>query len=233
MEKNETGERLGAVEAITTTPSVRRVKPDPIPDETIWTILDAAIRGPYSGFAERWAWVVVTDQATKDVIGAWYREAWVNLAVGRKAKVRRMLRRVFGERSWTVDPPEPPQTANDRAGDYLGDNIQRAPVWIFAVLTGVRGEPSLEDGGSIFGAIQNLMVAARAHGVGSILTMLHLRRERAIAELLGLPADARPIALIPMGYPVSGRFSTPKRRPVETLTHWGRWGQLRSRSNGA
>jgi nitroreductase len=226
---NDTVQQVGALDAIFTTPAVRRVRPDPIPEDLIWTILDAAIRGPYNGYDERWSWIVVTDQATKDTIGEWYRDAWVNLAVGRKAKVRRVLRRIVGSNRWTIDPPEPPQTANDRAGDYLGENIQRAPLWIFAVRSGIRGEPTLADGASIFGAIQNLMLAARALGIGSILTMLHRKHEREVAELLRLPSDARPIALIPMGYPVSGTFSTPKRRPVDAVTHWERWGQHRQR----
>jgi nitroreductase len=224
-------EQVDVVEVIRSTPSVRRVKPDPIPDETIWTILDAAIRGPYTGYTERWGWIVVTDQPTKDIIGRWYRDAWVNLAVGRKAKVRRMLRRVIGTNKWTVDPPEPPQTANDRAGDYLGDNIQLAPVWIVAVLSGIKGQPSLEDGATIFGAIQNLMVAARSLGIGSTLTMLHREKEREVSQVLGLPPDTRPIAIVPMGYPMSETFATPKRQSVSAVTHWEKWGHQRTRGS--
>jgi nitroreductase len=102
-------------------------------------------------------------------------------------------------------------------------------VWIFAVLRGIPGEPSLVDGADIFGAVQNLMLAARKYGVGTTLTMLHRKRESDVARVLGLPDDARAIALIPMGYPESERFHTPRRPPVETVTHWDRWGSQRGR----
>jgi nitroreductase len=213
------------LDVLRTTPAVRRVRRDPIPTDVIRSIVGAAIYAPFNGYTERWAWIVVTDQPTKDTLAAYYRDAWVNLAVGRKAKVRRFLRRIVGENRFTVDPPEPPQTANDRAGDYLGDNMQHAPVLVVAVLVDSRREPTFEDGASMFGAIQNLQVAARSLGVGSILTTLHRVHEREVATALGLPRPHRPIAIIPMGYPVSGTFATPKRTPLEDVLHWNRWGQ--------
>jgi nitroreductase len=75
------------------------------------------------------------------------------------------------------------------------------------------------------------MLVARKHGVGSTLTMLHRSRERDVARLLGLPSDAQTIALVPLGYPI-GEFSTPRRNPVETVTHWERWGAVRTRPRG-
>ena len=74
------------------------------------------------------------------------------------------------------------------------------------------------------------MPTVRKYGVGTTLTMLHRTREADVAKVLGLPADARAIALIPMGYPESGRFHTPRRPLVETVTHWDRWGSQRERS---
>jgi nitroreductase len=70
----------------------------------------------------------------------------------------------------------------------------------------------------LFGAVQNLMLAARRYNVGSTLTMLHRRKEREVGRLLGLPDDARAIALIPLGYPRSGRFTVARRAPVEAET---------------
>jgi nitroreductase len=221
------GAPLDVETTIFSTPAIRRLKPDAVPDEVIWAAIDAAIRGPSSGNERRWAWVVVRDSETKQLIGQWYREAWEQLKPGRRERLRSLGGRLIGR-----PPAETGNLASDpnyRSGLHLANNIGRAPVWIFAVLRGISGEPSLVDGADIFGAIQNLMLTARKYGVGSTLTMLHRRRERDVANVLGLPPDARPIALIPMGYPTSGRFHTPRRPPVETVAHWERWGVLRAR----
>jgi nitroreductase len=115
------------------------------------------------------------------------------------------------------------------AGEHLAANIGRAPVWVFAIVEGVTGTPTVVHGANIFGAVQNLMLAARAHGLGSTLTMLHRQRESEVASLLGLPEGARALALIPIGYPESGRFFRTRRRPVETVVYWDRWGEARRR----
>jgi len=220
---------LSALEVLFSTPAVRRVTDEPIDDQAIWTVLDAAVHGPYKGDDPQWAWIVVRDQATRDRIGAIYRHGWETMAVGRRAKLRRILRRFAGERSWTIDPPEAPQTANDRAGDHLAEHIQDAPVWIVAVRHGIEGRPTLDDAASIYGAVQQLMLAARALGIGSVLTTMHREREREVMEVLGLPGDARPLAIVPLGRPASGGFARPKRPPVETVVHWDRWGAVRAR----
>jgi nitroreductase len=213
--------------AIFSTPATRRLKPDPIPEAVIWATIDAAIRGPSSGNDRRWGWMVVRDAAIKRVIGQWYLEAWNGLRQGRSDRLRSYAGRLVRR----TDPADAPPTddPNYRSGEHLAHNIARAPVWIFAVLQRISGEPSLVDGADIFGAVQNLMLAARKHGVGCTLTMLHRQRESDVSRVLGLPPDARPIALIPMGYPESERFHTPRRPPVDTVTHWERWGNQRER----
>jgi nitroreductase len=213
--------------AIFSTPATRRLKPDPIPEAVIWATIDAATRGPSSGNDRRWGWVVVRDDEIKRVIGGWYLEAWNGLRQGRGERWRSLAGRVI--RRAGPDGGPPLDDPNYRSGVHLAHNIARAPVWIFAVLRRIPGEPSLVDGADIFGAVQNLMLAARKHGVGCTLTMLHRKRESDVSRVLGLPPDARPIALIPMGYPESGRFHTPRRPPVETVTHWERWGNQRER----
>jgi nitroreductase len=214
--------------AIFSTPAMRRLRPDPIPDAILWATIDAATRGPSSGNTRRWGWVVVRDQMIKQVIGRWYLEAWDQLRPGRRERLRSVAGRVLGREA--PDTHRQSDDPNYRSGQHLAHNIARAPVWIFAVLRGIPGKPSLIDGADIFGAVQNLMLTARKYGVGSTLTMLHRQREADVARLLGLPPDARPIALIPMGYPESGRFHPPRRPPVDTVTHWERWGNQRART---
>ena len=76
---------------------------------------------------------------------------------------------------------------------------------------------------SIYPAVQNLMLTARALGIGSVLTTLHRRYQDEIRAILGVPDDVETAALIPLGYPEDGRFGANKRRPVEELTYVDRW----------
>ena len=102
-------------------------------------------------------------------------------------------------------------------------------MWVFPVLrqAATSGNPRL--GSSIYGAVQQLMLAARAYGVGATLTTLYAGHEDDVRELLGLPADALTMALIPLGYPVRGRWKQPSRRPLPEVVHWDRWGTSRER----
>ena len=84
-------------------------------------------------------------------------------------------------------------------------------------------------GSSVYGAVQNLMLAARAYGIGATLTSLYAGHEDDVKSLLGLPDGAKTMGLIPLGYPAQGRWAQPKRRPVNEVTHWGSWGEHRTR----
>jgi nitroreductase len=201
-----------------------------VPDGVVWEILDAAIRGPSGGNDQRWRWLVVTDQAVKDPIAEWYLEAWNSLHRGRRVRLRQVADRLAGRGDrQAAQLEEARKDPNYRAGEHLAINIGRAPVWVFAVVEDVEGTPTVVHGANIFGAVQNLMLAARAHGLGSTLTMLHRQHEAEVAALLGLPDDARALALIPLGYPESGQFFRTRRRPVETVVYWDRWGGQRDR----
>jgi nitroreductase len=221
---------IDVIDAIYTTGAQRRLRPDPVADDVIWEILDAAIRGPSGGNAQAWRWIVVTDDAVKAPIAARYLEAWNALHSGKRARLRRVAGRLPGRRNRQADElARARQDPNYRAGEHLAENIGRAPVWVFAVVLGVSGQPSVVDGANIFGAVQNLMLAARAHGLGSTLTMLHRQHESDVAALLGLPEDARALALIPIGYPESDTFFRTRRQPVETVAYWNRWGATKVR----
>jgi nitroreductase len=103
------------------------------------------------------------------------------------------------------------------------------PVWSFPVLRHAAGVRNPRLGSSIYGAVQQLILAARAHGVGTTLTTLYSGHEAEVRELLGLPEDAMTMALLPLGYPARGRWAQPKRRPVEEVVHWNQWGSTRPR----
>jgi nitroreductase len=210
---------LTVLEALHSTPARRYLSPDPIPDDVLWAILDAAIRGPSGGNAQQWGWVVVTDQEVKDRVAAWYRVNW-NAAYGSR---REQILSGAAASAGGLTP------RGFLGAEHLAEHIQEAPVWVFPVLRGAADATSPRIGSSIYGAVQQLCLAARAYGIGTSLTTLYTGHEEELRELLGLPADALTMALIPMGYPARGRWAEPKRLPVEDVVHWGRWDAKRSR----
>lgn len=202
---------LSLHDAIYTTRTMRFLKPDPIPEDVLWEILDAAIRGPSGGNRQPWGWVVVQDAETKKQIAGWYREGWDN-SYGRNREQA------------LVDAEEAGNTAGYLSSEHLAQHLEEAPVFVFPVLRGVATRADARAGSSIYGAVQNLVLAARARGIGSTLTTMYGAHEDDVKRLLGIPDDALTMCLIPLGYPSRGKFTKPQRRPVERVTHWDRWG---------
>jgi nitroreductase len=200
-------------EAIYTLRSMRRLKPDPIPDEAIRTILDAAIRAASGGNQQTWAFIVVRDRAIKEEIAAIYLEGW----------------RALKATGYGQAPPDATEEARRqgervvRSAEYLAEHLADAPVWIFPCAR-VSAQPTLVSGSSIYPAVQNLMLAARALGIGTTLTTIYRRDNARVNALLGLPEGWDTAALIPLGYP-EGRWGTAVRQPVETVVHADRFGQ--------
>lgn len=224
MTSDESGSRtadprdLSILEALQSTPSRRYLSTRPIPDDVLWEILDAATRGPSGGNRQSWGWVVVTDPAVKGTVSAWYREGWEQAYGHRRAE---FLQAEAADTGLSA--------ASFRAGDHLAAHIHEAPVWVFPVLRKASDSTSPRLGASIYGAVQHLILAARAHGIGSTLTTLYASHEDELRSLLKLPEDALTMALIPLGYPERGRWAQPRRQPLEQVVHWNTWGTNRSR----
>ncbi|GIF38252.1 nitroreductase family protein [Actinoplanes xinjiangensis] len=199
---------LPLLEALHSTPARRYLSTEPIDDDVIRAILDAAIRGPSAGNGQFWAWIVVRDPDTKKQIAGWYREGWERHYGSRREEILNapdggaMSRRSF------------------LAADHLANHLEEAPVWIIPVLLGAAKSTNPRLGSSIYGAVQHLILAARAHGLGATLTTLHIGHEADVRTLLGLPEDALTMALIPLGHPSKGRWSEPKRRPLDEVVHF-------------
>jgi nitroreductase len=217
-----TPEPLPVLDALHSTPSRRYLAPDPVPGEVLWAVLDAAIRGPSGGNRQGWGWVVVTDPEIKKQVAVWYRENWDAAYGSRRAEI-------------LAAPPGSPGLSRRGflGAEHLAHHLEEAPVWVFPVLRDAADATSPRLGSSIYGAVQQLCLAARAYGLGTSLTTLYGGHEDELRELLGLPADALTMALVPMGYPAKGRWAQPKRTPVEDVVHWNRWGTTRSRDGGA
>src|SRR6185437_11041062 len=167
-------EPLTVLEALHSTPARRYLAPDPIPDDVLWEILDAAIRGPSGGNTQYWGWVVVTDQDVKDRVAAWYRDNWEAAYGARREEI--------------LNPAaESPRGLTPRGflgAEHLAHHLHEAPVWVFAVLRGAAGATSPRVGSSIYGAVQQLCLAARAYGIGTSLTTLYGGHEDELRELL-------------------------------------------------
>lgn len=197
-------------EALYTTRAMRRVAPDPIPDEAVQRMLDAAIRAPSAGNTQAWRFVVVTDPAIRTELGPLYADAWRSLNATVYSGMRERAEARGDDQTLKVMS----------SADWLAANFAQVPLIVFAYH---RNDP---DGSSIYPAIWNLMLAARGMGIGCTLTTVlgHFKHD-AVAELLGVPTDKgwRNAAAIPCGYPL-GRWGVATRPPLEQVVYAETWG---------
>lgn len=213
---------IGLFEAMYHCRAIRHLKSDPVPDELVRKILDAAIRAPSGSNRQSWHFLVVRDAATKKTIQGYYKQAFDAYA--------RMMASV---------PPRPGVSEATMAGvrtsaTHLAEHLHEAPVLIIPLLVNERGRISgsgpLQDlarkstHSSIYPAVQNILLACRGLGLGACLTTLHLMYEAEIAKLLGLPDNVETMCLIPIGWP-RGRFGPVTRVPVEEVASVDRWGR--------
>jgi nitroreductase len=200
-------------DVVTTQRAIRRLKTDPIPDAALRQIMDAAICAPSGGNRQGWSFVVVRDPAKRARLGELYREAWSELM------------QVPYYRDAASAPPDSPAGRMLASARHLGQHLGEAPVLILACIALDPGaQPTLTTGASIYPAVQNIMLAARALGIGSCITTIHRVRDAQVKELLGIPSDVETAALIPLGYPL-GKFGRPPRRPLHEVAFADRWGQ--------
>ena len=198
-------------EIIRTTRSMRRLKPDPVPNELIRQVLEAGVCAPSGGNMQRWKFLVIRDAGIKQTVGALYRRAWDEQV---------------GPRYRAGEPA--PGTSRERflrmldAAEHLAAHIHEAPVWIVQCLQG--GTPTRTSGSSIYPAVQNMLLAARALGLGATLTTLYLAFEKDAEAALGLPPDWHSYAILPIGYPM-GRFGPVRRVALTDVVYVDRWGQ--------
>ena len=198
-------------EIIRTTRSMRRLKPDPVPNELVRKILAAGVCAPSGGNMQRWRFLVIRNPKIKETVGALYKRAWDEQVAPR----------------YRAGEPAPGMD-RDRflrlldAAEYLAAHIHEAPVWIVPCLEG--GTPTRTSGSSIYPAVQNMLLAARALGLGATLTTLYLNFEKEVETVLGLPPDVHSYAILPIGYPV-GRFGPVRRIALADVVYEDRWGE--------
>lgn len=211
----------GIFEIIYSTRAMRRLKPDPIPEETLKKIVDAGIRAASGGNRQDWAFVLVRDPELKRFIRDYYWNTWQQM-------------RAKGTISMTDLPPAQQRMLNAAAD--LAAHLDESPVILLACAAkeyapiATMNNPrasTIVMHGSIFPAVQNILLACRAFGVGATLTTIHCFFEDALKQKLGIPDTMEVAAMIPMGYP-KGKFGPVTRRPVEEVIHWDHWGNRQS-----
>jgi nitroreductase len=205
-------------EAMSTQRAIRYFKPDPIPDEVLWKVLEHASRAPNGQNRQGWAFVVAKDaDVRKRIAGA------VAQKIGQEP--------AFKERVESGSRSEDRSTRLMMAGGkHLADHLDDAPVLVLPCAIGPypRGIDRLMIGSSIYPAVQNLMLAARGAGLGTVITGFQGAIAGELREWMALPEEVIPVALIPMGYP-DAKFGPVKRAPIESVTHWDRWGSFLER----
>jgi nitroreductase len=200
-------------EIIGTTRAMRRLKPDPIPDELIRKVLEAGVSAANGGNTQRWRFLVVKDPKIKKQVQVHYKRAFDE---------------VVGPRYASSAPP--PGVTKERyarqhaAVEYLTDHFHEAPVWIVACLDEGTSTPTRWSGASIYPAVQNMLLAARALGLGATLTTRHLLYEKESEAALGLPPGVHSYAILPIGYPM-GKFGPVGRGPLADTVYQDRWGE--------
>ncbi|MGE0223720.1 MAG: nitroreductase family protein [Acetobacteraceae bacterium] len=199
-------------EIMGTTRSMRRLKPDPVPDELIVKILEAGTSAANGGNNQKWRFLVLKEPTRKKAVQAWYKKAfdeWI------------------GPRYASSAPPPGIDAARygrqHKAVEYLTEHFHEAPVWIVACLED-GPNPDRSMGASIYPAVQNMLLAARALGLGSTLTTRHLRFEKETEEALGLPPNVHSYAILPIGWPM-GKFGPTGRGKLSEFVFQDNWGQ--------
>jgi nitroreductase len=191
-------------EAMFTQRAIRRLRHDkPVSDEDLKTVLDAASKAPSGGNSQPGRFLVIRDREAIKSFGKLYCEAWW-------AK----RRDAYGWKGREDMPEGSPYTM----AALLADEMVDAPVVILAFTMGGHSAAS-----SIFPGVQNLLLAARALGIGSVLTTLHADVMDRVSKMFNIPAEAEFHCCIPLGYP-RGNFGPTRRFPTAETTSWNSWG---------
>jgi nitroreductase len=207
-------DELGIFEVMYNCRAMRKLKPDPVPEELLVKLIDAANQAPSGSNLQRARWIIVRDPEQKRRLAELNKtavEAYIGPQSGRAGSL-------------------PHQSAEKRqrmlgAVLWQAEHMHELPALVIACFQfdePVSGGAAGRAGGSIWPGVQNLLLAARALGLGAAPTTLGLADRKAAKQVLGLPDDVEAFCLIPVGYPL-GNFGPVTRLAVEDILHWDRW----------
>ena len=203
-------------EAMHSLRAMRRLKPDPVPDELLVKILEAGTCAPSGQNLQRWAFLVVTDPNDRRFFGERY-AYW--------------LKSRFADALAKMDFSSP-EGRVAKAAVHLAEHMHEVPVllfccgvrdWPFAVPQAERKGLAPPSYGSIYPCVQNILLACRGLGLGASLTTMHQMFETELHAHFGIPDTHGVVAVIPIGYP-EGKFGPVSRVPARFKTHFNRWG---------
>ncbi len=220
---------MDAIDALMTTRAIRRFTDRPVSDDDLQTCLRAAQQAPSGGNVQPQQYVVVTDPEVRAAVGALYQQAY------------HRYEKALPEATFDDDEKAVAWRRTRDASRHLADHLGEVPALVLflqpIVPWGAADEQGHMDIGrldaSVYPAVQNFCVAARALGLGTALTTVIRIHSAEVLELLGVPSrpDGLPrfeiAALVPVGYP-KGNFGVAPRKPVAAVTHWDRWGSKRA-----
>jgi nitroreductase len=199
-------------EAMMTQRAIRRLKGDPVPEELVLRLIELAQKAPTGSNRQGWEFIIVKDPQVKAGLARCNRQLW----------------RLYGGLGHRVTRDDPKRRKILEAVQWQADHFEEVPVIVVACLKG-HYIPFLHITtatyfGSIFPAVQNLLLAARAAGLGAALTTIPLWNLFAARRILGLPWGVTPCAVIPLGWPV-GHYGPTTRKPVEDVVSYDRYGR--------
>jgi nitroreductase len=216
---------LSADELLSTTRSVRK-RLDfsrPVPDDVIRDCVRLAVQAPAGSNIPRTRFVVVRDPETRGKLAALYQEVYSELYTKSASYVRKV-----GHPTSSSGVQDRQQRVGDSV-DYLARHLAEAPVIVVACLAGMRVDGDLAPMATTFlgqtgPAVWSFMLAARARGLGTCWTTMHLPREREAAEVLGIPYETvQQVCLTPLAYTLGTEFRPAHREEPDTYIHWDGW----------
>ncbi len=206
---------VGLFEGLMSTRAIRRYTDEPIPERALRDILFAATRAPSGSNRQPFRFVVLADgaraQKAKKLIGDTAIDFWA------KKKANDQYDKGSGA------DPNSPKSRMARTMQHYVDNFHRVPVLILPCMVRYR-EPSPMEGASMYPAVQNLLLGARALGYGGVITGFHGSVEAEIKELLNIPEDVFISCTVTLGKP-EGQHGSVRRRPMDELVFGDRWGE--------
>ena len=194
-------------EAIYTTRALRRLKPDVVPEELLFQLIDAAIRAPSGQNAQDWRFVIVTHPAIRGLMQEASAAGWARYQPR------------FAENPELMDELPRTKRLSLKSTAHLAAHLGDAPAIV--VVCGQKGRHS-SPGGSVFPAVQNILLAARGLGLGASIFQLGL--SPTVVEAMGIPDEYQPYCVIPVGWP-EDRHGPVRRRPVKQVAFRDRWGE--------
>lgn len=222
--------------------AMRRLKPDPVPESVLLQLVDAALHGPSGSNAQNWRFVIVRDRAQKERMRAIWEKTWgfyletFATAEARPGEDVTARTRTLAAGTWQLEHflDIPAFVCVCVTRDEAVAKVLASPSTLskaarrfglggaFRLVTGGARTSGLADGSTAFPAVQNLLLAARALGLGAVLTTQHFFVPGEFEAVLGIPKTATLAAIIPIGWP-TGKFGPTQRPAPASVTNWDRW----------